>query len=147
MLDLIHYVLKEDSDITSLTGSGDATRIFPYFRTPDEATTYPAIFFEQDGSDTQHVMTQNTPTEGVAYDSFVVVISSGAPTIAEAWKLFHFVRTRMTSVAGFTHKLGANKWTLIDAVFDEVQVDLILGGDLGVAEARFDVHTQYVYEP
>lgn len=145
MLDLIHHTLKEDTNITALTGAGSTTRIFPYFRQPDESTTYPAIHFEQDGSNTRHVLTQNQEAEGVAVDSFVVVVSCLATTLAEGWKLFHLVRNRMTTVPGYEVTLGDNKWTLLDGVFEEVQVDLLFGGDLAVVEGRFDVHTKYEF--
>ena len=100
MLDLIHHNLKSSADITAMTGAGDTTRIFPYFRQPDEATTYPAIYFEQDERhparhDRQH------RSRGVAYDSFVVVISCVSTTLSEAWELFHKVRVRMTTVPGY----------------------------------------------
>ncbi len=145
MLDLIHHVLKSDSDIATKVGSGNSARIFPYFREPDAGTNYPAIYFEQDGSTTQHVQTSLTPTEGVAYDTFTIQVSCVAPTLAEAWTLFHFVRTKMTSTHNLTVDLSTNRWTLLDGVFDEVQIDLVFGGDLAVCEGRFDVHTQYQY--
>lgn len=145
MLDLLHHVLKSDTDITDLVGSGTDARIFPYFREPDESTVYPAIYFEQTGSDTQHVQTQNTATEGVAFDAFTVSISCVTPTLSEAWKLFHFVRTKMTSTHSLEVDLGSNRWTLIDGVFDEVNIELIFGGDLAVCEGRFDVYTKYEY--
>jgi len=145
MLDLIHYTLKSDSNITDLVGSGDAARIYPYFREPDESTTYPAIYFEQSGSVTQHVQTQNLATEGVAYDGFEISVSCVSQTLAEAWTLFHHVRQKISSTHGLEVTLADNSWTLIDGVFDEVQIDLILGGDLAVCEGRFDVFTRYEF--
>jgi hypothetical protein len=144
MLDLIHHVLTSDNDINSKVKDGaNPARVYPYFREPDEATIYPAIYFEQDGSNTQHVLTSNTATEGVAYDSFTISVSCVAPTLAEAWTLFHFVRLKLTTTHNLEVELGDNSWKMLDGVFDEVQIDLIFGGDLAVAEGRFEVYTQY----
>lgn len=145
MLDLLHHVLKSDSDITSMVGSGNAARIFPYFREPDASTVYPAIYFEQIGSETQHVQSMNTATEGVAYDGFSISVSCVSLTLADAWKLFHFVRTKLASTHALEVTLATNKWTYLDGVFDDVQIELIMGGDLAVCEGRFDVFTKYEY--
>lgn len=145
MLDLIYHVLKEDTDITGMVGTGDDARIYPYFREPDDATTYPAIYFEQVGSTTQHVQTSNTAVEGVAFDGFEISVSCVATTLADAWKLFHFVRTKMGQAHNVEKTLESNKWTLLDSVFDDVKVELIFEGDLAVAEGRFDVFTRYEY--
>lgn len=145
MLDLIHHVLKSSASITGQVGTGTDARIYPYFREPDEATMYPAIYFEQVGSTTQHVQTSNTAREGTAYDGFEISISCVATTLADAWKLFHFVRTKMNSTNNLTVDLGDNRWTFLDSVFDDVKLELIFEGELAVCEGRFDVFTMYEY--
>ena len=145
MLDLIHHVLKSDTNITNQVGTGTAARIYPYFREPDESTMYPAIYFEQVGSTTQHVQTSNTPKEGIAYDGFEISISCVATSLADAWKLFHFVRVGLSGTHNLTVDLGSNRWTFLDSVFDNVKLELIFEGELAVCEGRFDVFTKYQY--
>lgn len=145
MLDLIHHVLKSSTAITDQVGTGADARIYPYFREPDESTMYPAIYFEQVGSTTQHVQKSNTPREGTAYDGFEISISCVATTLADAWKLFHFVRGHMNATNNLTVDLGDNRWTFLDSVFDDVKLELIFEGELAVCEGRFDVFTTYQY--
>ena len=136
MLDLIHHLLTQDSDVNTASGG----RVSPMIR--PQGDQMPAVVFGLLETKFENVTTIGSTTTGStrsASDIYTIGIACLDESLSDAFDLHSKTRAAMEAVTPGDFTIGSNSYRVRDIHLVDVQASVNEEGEIYVYEGLFEV--------